>query len=70
MIYGVRNTEYPTCYYINRDKTIFKITTIEDIIVESNIISSKDESLNDRELSKKSFENRVPKIFEEFVDKN
>ena len=70
LIHGIRNTEYPTCYYLNKDKTIFRITTIEDVLIESNKLYAANELLTDDELSEKSFENRVPKIFEEFVDQN
>ncbi|CAA0190635.1 hypothetical protein AQ1689_70120 [Tenacibaculum maritimum] len=70
MIYGIRNIEYPTCYYLNKNNTIFKITTIEDIIVATNKIALKNSSLHEKELSQKSFESRVPTIINELIAYN
>lgn len=70
IILGIRNTYYPTCYYVNKDKTIFKITTIEDVLVESNKIYAQNDSISEESLSEMSFASRVPGIFKEFIDSN
>ncbi|WP_127120585.1 hypothetical protein [Chryseotalea sanaruensis] len=70
LIFGVRNTEYPTTYYISKNKSLFKLTTIEDILISTNIIYTEDESLSDEMLSEMSFKQRVPEIMKAFIEAN
>lgn len=68
LISGVRNVSYPTTYYLSTDKKIVKVTSLEEVMVQTNIIYMDDNRhLSDQELSKLSFYARVPKLIDELL---
>lgn len=70
LISGVRSVGYPTTYFISKDKSLFALTTADDLVLDSNKILMNDMGLSNAALSKKSFYNRVPKLIESFVEAN
>ncbi|WP_417446658.1 hypothetical protein [Kangiella sp.] len=70
LISGVRNISYPTTYYLSTDKKIVKVTSLEEVMVQTNIIyMDNNQHLSDQELSKLSFYARVPKLIDELISK-
>ncbi|MCL1038495.1 hypothetical protein L2750_15280 [Shewanella submarina] len=70
IISGLRATEFPTTYYVNKDKTIFKLETIEDILVSSNVIYKASPGKSDEAVARLSFEQRVPETLAMLVEYN